>query len=119
MPILYFCSNGDRVSDAQAKRRYADARYKKYSASIGWACEGCGDPATCSAHIIAQARCKVLHKTELIWNPANFFPSCYKCNAAIENPKGEAWKTLKNRDYCLEFIEKHDAELFSKFVLNF
>jgi len=109
-------STGERLTDAQIKTRYAASRKKKYEGSIAHRCEGCGQPAACSAHIIPQARLKVLHKAELIYDPKAYFPGCYACNAAIENPKGQEWKALKNIDRCLFFILQHDPELYSKFI---
>lgn len=109
-------STGERLTDAQIKTRYAASRKKKYEGSIAHRCEGCGQPATCSAHIIPQARLKQLHKAELIYDPRAYFASCYRCNAAIENPKGQEWKQLRNIQICLEFIEMHDPELYSKFI---
>lgn len=118
MANLYFTSTGERISEQIIQTRYSKALRQKYQDSPVQICAGCGQRATCSAHIIAKARLKVLHKTELIYNPKAFFPACYGCNQAIENPKGEAWKQLKNIDYCLFFIEMHDPELFSKFILK-
>lgn len=117
MAILYFTSTGERISDETIKRRYAQSRAEKYLYGQSKICEGCGGEAVCSAHIIAQARLKHLHKSELIYNPDAYFPACYACNQAIENPKGTAWRQLKNIEICLEFIEKHDHELFMKFIL--
>lgn len=117
MANISLTSTGERLTDDVIKTRYAKARKIKYQEQIAHRCQGCGATATCSAHIIAQARLKVLHKAELIYSPKAFFPACYACNLAIENPKGEAWKKLKNIEYCLIFIETHDPELFSKFIL--
>jgi len=113
---LSICTNGERVTRTQIDFRKRKA-YEAYDQENGivW-CEGCGRPATCHAHIIPQARCKQLHATELIWHWGNFFASCFECNQAIENPKGEAWKKLANKDYCLSFIEMHDQELYNKFI---
>jgi len=119
MPIRYYCSNGSRVSQAQIDKNYRHARAQKYAGMHPGLCHGCNNaPPQGNAHIIAQARCKTLHKAELIWDPKGFFPACGSCNQAIENPKGEAWKELKNINYCLEFIERHDPELFIKFQLQ-
>src|SRR3954463_3101864 len=117
MAILYFTSTGERISDATIKRRYAKSRSEKYLFGQSAICEGCGSKAVCSAHIIAQARLKHLHKSELIYDQQAYFPACYACNQAIENPKGEAWKKLLNVEYCLEFIRIHDSELFLKFTV--
>lgn len=91
---------------------------ERYQEGSGRVCEGCGAPATCSAHIIAKARLKTLHKAELIYDPRAFFPACYGCNSAIENPKGQAWKAMNNKEECLAFIQEHDQELYMKFILN-
>lgn len=116
MPIKYYCSNGDRIAEGTIQSRYSKALREKYSGMPTPRCYGCGAPAAGNAHIIAKARLKVLHKTELIYDPRAFFPACQACNRAIENPKGSDWEKLFNVDECLNFIEKHDLELFSKFI---
>jgi hypothetical protein len=115
--IKYECSDGSKVSQATIDKRRSDS-YKNRYQGYPQVCEGCGAPATCSAHIIPQARCKQLRKTELIWSEENYFPSCYDCNKAIENPKGKEWKDLCNLDNCLTVIMKYDEELYSIFVNN-
>lgn len=117
MAIRYFCSDGTRVTQAMIDKKYLQSRINRYSDHVPY-CWGCGEAAQGNAHIIAQARCKVLHKTELIWDTRNYFPACNACNSAIENPKGEEWKNLKNIDYCLKWIKQEDPELFTKFSLN-
>lgn len=111
----FLCSSGNKVTQAEITRFRNHAYHVQAMSRPVTTCEGCGKPATCRAHIIAQARCKQIGKTELIWHTGNFFPSCYDCNSAIENPKGNDWQQLKNISYCLSFIEKHDKELFAKF----
>lgn len=107
----FLCSDGTRVTQEEINGMMIPHR-----TMMGQACQGCGIKiAVCKAHIIPRARCKVIGKTELIWEPQNMFDSCFNCNSAIENPKGEAWKKLKNINYCLAFIELHDKELFAKF----
>jgi len=115
------CSDGLRVTQA-----YIDAHLTKaYSIQdkelgrYAHFCFGCGWAVSVGhAHIIPKARCKVLGKTELIWSKENFFPACHKCNLAIENPKGQDWKKLKNIEACMKFIMTHDPELYVKFQLN-
>ena len=46
------------------------------------------------------------------------FAATHESNRAIENPKGQEWKKLKDLQYCLNYIEKHDPELFQKFSVN-
>ena len=110
----YYCSDGSRVSQATIDKRRGEAYRERYG-DTPQSCHGCGRTATCSAHIIAQARCKVLHLTDLIWNPLNFFPSCYICNSRIENPRGEGGKKLCNLEECLVVIREYDPVLYSKF----
>lgn len=113
MANRYYCSNGERVSQVTINNR----RQKRYSEHFELdCCAGCGGPATCRAHIIAQARCKVLHKTELIWNPENWFLSCNACNSAIESYKSDACYKLFNYNQCLEVLKKYDQEMYLKHV---
>lgn len=114
----FICSSGKKVTQAEINRNRDSAYNYQAQSTTVTKCHGCGQPATCRAHVIPQARCKQLNKTELIWHLGNFFPSCFKCNSAIENPKGIAWNGLKNIGECLTFIEQHDPELFAKFSLS-
>lgn len=116
MPNKYYTSTGEAFTQSQIDRKRSEAyRAKHQDNPVLW-CLGCGKVANCNAHIIPQARCKQLRKTELIWHWGNFFPSCFMCNSAIENPKGEAWKKLNNIETCLKFIELNDSELYAKFT---
>lgn len=114
--IKYYCSSGERVSQATIDKRRSDAYRRMYQDNPSPSCKGCGNKAAGSAHIIAQARVKTLHLTELCWSPINIFPACLKCNAAIENPKGKDWKNLLNIEECLNVIKKYDTELYNKFI---
>ena len=109
----YFTSDGQRLTEGQIAYKLTASYQRTMGEGI---CEGCGGYATCHAHIIPKARCKQLRKAELIWDEKNFFPSCHRCNLAIENPKGSGWKTLKNISYCLNFIKQHDSILYNKFI---
>lgn len=118
MANKYHTSTGEQLTQRQIDLKRSWAYGNKHNDNPQYWCEGCGARAQCNAHIIPQARCKQLGKTELIWDWDNFFPACHSCNSAIENPKGEGWKNLKNIDYCLDFIKQHDHELYMKFILN-
>ena len=111
----YADSEGNVWTQRQIDRKRSEAYRIEHEKEPSFWCEGCGQLAQCHAHIIPQARCKQIKKTELIWTPANWFNSCFKCNSAIENPKGEAWKSLKNIDSCIQFIYANDKELYFKF----
>jgi hypothetical protein len=109
-----------KVSPRQAaiNQKYSGSLRERYQDAPKQICAGCGEPATCTAHIIAKSRLKLIGKPELIWSVKASFPSCHACNLAIENPKGQDWKSLANIEECLAFIEQHDPELHRKFMVN-
>jgi hypothetical protein len=105
------CSDGTKVSQATIDRKYAEARRNKYADMMGTpCCEACGESSVDNDHTIAQARCKVIHKTELIWDPKNFPRSCRKCHHEWENVKGLKWVDHANVDERLRYLRKHDPE---------
>jgi len=114
----YEASDGTKYTEAQIQRLLHKSYEEERNNNPSIWCEGCGGVANCHAHIIPKARCKQLHKTELIWFKGNYFRSCYRCNLALENPKGEAWFNLKNITDCLNVMQKYDPELYRKFILN-
>lgn len=121
-PNKFHCSDGTTVTQGEIDKKRSEAYRIKYQDNPNPIDEGFREKrAQCTAHIIAQARCKQLGKTELIWDIDNMFPATFESNQAIENPKGDVWMKLHNKDYCLSFIEKHDKELYAKFEsrLNF
>lgn len=109
----YFCSNGETVSESTIKKRLSDA-YKKWYEEGTPNCAGCGKRAIETSHIIAKARCKELHHTELIWYKPNTFPSCRICHQKFEALDNPAWCELMNVDACLEVLEKFDKESYNK-----
>lgn len=114
----FLCSDGTRVNESQVRNRLFKA-YKWSSYTEQGICLGCGQQAEGHAHIISKRRCKLKGKTELIWNPENYFEACNKCNSAIENHKGKDWQLLLNIQKCLAFIKQHDPELYAKFEFSF
>lgn len=116
---LSLCSDLTMVSQDEINTKRAEAYRVAYGDKGRQACRGCHEElAQGSAHSIPQARCKQIHKTELIWDVDNFWPACNKCNAIAENPKGNGWKKLKNKQQILRFIARHDHELYMKFMVN-
>lgn len=111
----YYCSNGERVTEAVIKTRLSKAYKAFYIGEPLGFCEGCGDRATCTAHIIPKSVCKTLHKTELIWMPVNWFRSCYKCNMVAENPSSV--KTLNNYERILEVTKEYDYVRYLKMTI--
>jgi 5-methylcytosine-specific restriction endonuclease McrA len=110
--IKYYTSTGERVSQATINVRRAKS-YIENGYGVG-SCAGCGKLAQGRAHTIAQARCKHLSKTELIWNPANFWPSCHECNSLWESYKNKDVTKLFNYALLLEFVKQHDLEGYQK-----
>ena len=116
MPNKYLCSNGEKVTEATIQSKLSKAYKDHYLFEPRGACEGCGETATCTAHIIPKARCKQIGKTELIWKPVNWFRSCYKCNAIAENPKSDEIKELLNYQTILKVTKQYDTERYRKFT---
>lgn len=118
---LFECSDGTKVTQDQINYRLGVCYHNMDLLMIGAIekCEGCGYTLGLShAHIIPQARCKRLRKTDLIWCPGNIFYGCFACNAAIENPKGQEWTKLKNIQRCMQFIMENDQTLYAKFQIK-
>lgn len=112
-----FDSEGNAYTQRDIDRKRSEAYRAKYESNPVFWCESCGQRAQCSAHIIPQARCKKLGKTELIWNPDNFFPACFKCNDIAENVSSEAITKLRNYQRIKEFLQKYDPERASKLLI--
>jgi len=116
MPNYYKCSNGEKVSEATIKARLSAAYREYYLFEPMGICEGCNQLlATCTAHIVPKAICKQVGRTELIWNPMNWFRSCFGCNSIAENPSSEEIKNLKNYDRIVEVTRQLDPERYLKF----
>lgn len=111
--VKYFCTNGERVSQATIDKRRSEAYRKAYGDQGHPTCRGCQlTRAQGSSHIVSQKRCKELHKTELIWFQKNFFPACNVCNSKWESND----TTLKNYDVCMEIMSHLDPEGYRKRV---
>lgn len=114
MANKYKGSDGRTYSEAQIKANLSKAYKEYYLFEPLGSCEGCGEPATCTAHIVPKARLKQLHKTEYIWNPIDWFRACYRCNQIAENPQSDEIKSLYCYDKILEVTKKLDPERFNK-----
>lgn len=112
--IKYFCSNGERVSESTIKKRLANAYRTWYGGEPFQICAGCGGRAIETSHIVSKARCKELHRTELIWFRENTFPACRQCHVVFETINDPDWCGLLNVDECLEILEKYDNESYQK-----
>lgn len=114
MAIYYYCSDGTRVSENTINRKYSEALKEKHLYNSSPRCENCGEQAVHNDHTIARARCKVIHKTELIWNPMNFVSSCAKCHTEWENFKSGDWLLHNNVEERLRIVKLYDPEGYKK-----
>ena len=109
------CSDGTRVKQVVIDRHLSQLRKLIFSQEVYVWCAGCKMTYTHSiAHIIAKARCKVIGKTELIWDINNVFPGCFKCNQQAENISSPAIMQLKNYAHIKAFMLANDFERASK-----
>lgn len=113
---LYYCSSGERVSQAIINRRRSEAYRKKYLGEENQTCFECGRRAEGNAHLIPQSRAKSLKKTELIWEWENFVPMCHEHNVALENVGSPEFKKLNGYEYYLEIFRKYDLERYFKAI---
>jgi hypothetical protein len=106
------CSDGTWVTKQQIRNNYGKARKERYEGVlIAPMCEGCGkEKGSDNDHTIAQARCKVIHKTELIWHFGNFVWSCRTCHRQWENFKSGEWVHHNNVEQRLRFLKENDPE---------
>lgn len=114
MAILSYCSNGDRISEAQIKSRYSRALKAKHAGKTVFICAACGARAEHNDHTIARARLKHIHKSELIYDPDCFEDSCSKCHREWEDFKSGDWIKHHNAERRLAYLKKHDPEGYTK-----
>lgn len=108
---LSYTSTGEGLTQVQIDRRYSLSLERKWAGYFGIPpCEACGGQSDDTDHTIAQARCKKIRKTELIWDPDNMPRSCRKCHNEWEAIKGYKWVNHKNVAERLVYLEKHDPE---------
>ena len=105
--IYYTTSDGERVSDATISKRLSKAYRQRYDGEPYPCCEEMGIRAQGSSHIISQKRCKEIGKTELIWNPDNFFPATHVTNSRWESDD----KTLRNYEEYMTFMRSEERRV--------
>jgi hypothetical protein len=110
MPNKHKCSDGSYITESQIRALYSRSLKVKHAGQTVFVCSGCGCRAVHNDHTIAKARCKEIHKTELIFNPDNFENSCAKCHAQWENFKSGDWINHHNVEKRLIFLKQHDPE---------
>jgi 5-methylcytosine-specific restriction endonuclease McrA len=115
MPNKYACSDGSKVTEATIKRNLSEAYREHYAFEPLGSCEGCGDQAQGTAHILPKSQCKIAGKAEMIWNPFNWFRACHLCNTKAENINSA--KKLLNYDRILQVTKELDYERYLKMTL--
>jgi hypothetical protein len=112
-----YTSTGERISQATIEKRYAEAKTKKWAgATHNGPCEACGEPGNDPDHTVSRARCKELHKAELIYDPDNFPWSCRRCHKQWESYKSGEWVGHRNMAQRLTYLKEHDPEGYTKRV---
>jgi hypothetical protein len=117
------CSDGSMVSQVEIKRKTAET-YDKIGQDRAKFCQGCGrwDVPLSHSHIIPQARCKVLGKTELIWDKDNIHYHCFNDSSSchLKWETGNPVELIKMLDLeeNIFYLEKHDPEGLKKIMIK-
>ncbi len=119
----YECSDGTFVTQVEIKKKLSET-YFKIDQERQPVCQGCGQfRALSHSHIISQARCKQLHKTELIWHPENIQFHCFNdsCTCHEKWEGGQPLVIVKMLDFerNMLWLEQHDPETYNKLIVKF
>lgn len=110
---LYTTSDGRRINQRQINNR-RKWFYDKDRANVPGLCAGCGQrPPVDHDHTISQAKCKQLHKTELIFDPKNWVYSCRDCHRQWEAYKSGQWLQHDNAAARLLYLKEHDPQAYN------
>lgn len=115
---MYKCIDGTRVSEATIKRKYSESLKNKHAGHTAFVCEGCGKQAVHNDHTIAKARCKVIHKTELIWDPLNYESSCANCHQEWESYENGEYLKNNNVSHRMDYLKLYDPEGYRVRIQN-
>jgi hypothetical protein len=115
----FLCSNGEKVTQSVIDRNLSASYKEKHEGKLKFVCEGCGDQAINNSHIIAQARCKVLGKTELIWDKNNYFNACMRCHTAWESFKSGEFVDMHITPKAMAYLKVNDLEGWQKRISYF
>jgi len=108
----YYDSAGNAYTEAQIRQRY---NQEKYGFMPKYICECCGESQAFDPdHTISKARCKILHKVELIWLESNISWSCRKCHLEWESYKDGKFSHHNNAYERMLFTFIYDREGFTK-----
>jgi hypothetical protein len=117
MAIMYYCSDGSKLTEGTIKSKLSKAYREKYDGNYHPFCENCGKKATETSHIISKADAKILHKTELIWCHENMMASCRECHIKWENIYNPDWCKFSNIDRLLAVLVEYDIESYNKRII--
>lgn len=123
----YRCSDGSMVSQAEIKCQLLIVKDKIKETRLP-VCQGTGRTGVplSFSHIISQARCKELGKTELIWSEDNIELEEFEAPTSNPTAAHNIWEvgtiekklTLLNIERKLEYIAQHDPETFIKYKIK-
>jgi len=107
----YICSNGDKWTRMQLKKRWTEAKRGFMDKYI---CECCGGKkGTDPDHTISRQRCRDLHKSELILLEDNISWSCRTCHVnEWESFKNGKFQFHNNFEKRMTFVAEHDYNGF-------
>lgn len=114
------CSSNRRVSQKEINSKRGST-YDLMDARLKGATKVCAatgvneyDTIIDHDHTIAQARCKEIGKTELIWSEANIEYSSRKAHQEWESYKDGKFITHANFQKRMDFVKHNDPEDFEK-----
>lgn len=107
----YYDSEGNKYNQRQINSKYS---LEKRGWMCNYVCEAFGSPHISHDwdHSIAQARCKTLHKTELIWLRGNVVRSSRVAHMEWESFKSGRFSFHNNAYERMIFTGIHDPEKF-------
>lgn len=111
---LHYCSDGTRLSETSINWRLSESHNAMRIDNPRPYCGGCHGEPNDFDHTIAKARCKELHKTELIWDVDNQEFSCRNCHRQWESYKSGDWIRHMNMETRLRYLKKHDPKGYQK-----
>lgn len=116
MANISYTSSGEALTHETIMRRYSQSLLKKHGGRTSFGlCSACQERrAVHNDHTIPKARCKHIHKAELIYDPDNYEDSCDICHKQWESYQSGEWLLHHNCERRLAFVKKHDPEGYEK-----
>jgi predicted Rdx family selenoprotein len=113
MANKYYTSEGKVYTQQSIRSKYC---LEKNGWMANYLCEAFGYPNISNDwdHSIPQARCKTLHKVELIWTRGNVVRSSRKAHIEWESYRDGKFSHHKNAYQRMVFVAMYDEEAFIK-----